>query len=250
MNCEICGNETFSEDAQLCDDCAAAQPVIKNKTKETLAIVVSETEDLSNLHRCEWTFPETGGTQCLRLTDAKYGTRYLCKDCTILAKNAEGRTETESPRWQQTAQSEPLKTTPSEYDPANFTSMSYEQVFQKIFNEYAPRLADMPDDEILTRILYHKRAQEIDKILEAIVIGEVEKRAKKKTSKAVEDWRNKGDKNFDSKRPFLSGVELEAQEKAEKKEKTQKSKIELHVDRLVKAGMDRAEVRRILGLDK
>ena len=220
MNCEICGNETYSEDEQLCDDCRSSQPTIKNVTKETLTVKVQETEELSNLHRCEHTFPETGGLQCLNVTALKYGAQWLCAPCTTLVKNAEGRQTTESPRWNATAQSEPLKTQPAEYAPENFTSMSYEQVFQKIFNEYAPRLAEMTDEDILTRILYHKRAQEIDRILEGIVVGEVERRGKKKSSKTIEDWRAKGDKNFDSKRPFLSAQELETQEKAEKKEKT------------------------------
>lgn len=226
MNCQVCGNDTFDE-SDICDDCADKMP------KPAARLEPQESVDI---HRCEGivdTLP------CPNGTISKYGSLWLCDTCRVIAKAQSGDYVDNG------AVPEPEKTTPV-YDPDQFVNISFEEVFKRIFNDYAPRVAELSDEALLQRILYHRRAQEIDRTLEGIVLGEKERRMKTRKGAARDRLASAG---IPGTKAFPTQPE---QDKADKdsaiSEKKTKSKLEKALDRLVKAGGDEAMVRKILGI--
>ena len=226
MNCQVCGNDTF-DDSDICDDCAdkMPKPAVKLEPKESV-----------DIHRCEGI---VDSLPCPNGTVSKYGSLWLCDTCKVIAKAQSGDYVDNG------AVPEPDKTTPV-YDPDNFTNMSFDEVFKRIFNDYAPRVSELSDEALLQRIIYHRRAQEIDKTLEGIVLSEKERRLKSRKGAARDALLSGG---IAGTKAFPTQSE---QDKADKEsavsEKSKRSKLERALDKLVKAGGDEAMVRKILGL--
>jgi hypothetical protein len=235
MNCEICGNETFS-DSTVCEDCKPniPKPAKRNKSVEVESVEV-ETVELE-LHRCENTID---GVRCDRATTSKYGNQYLCEPCKMVVKTRDGATA-------EIYSAAPLEVTNQTYDPDNFANMTFEQVYQKIFNDYAPRVAELSDEAILQRIIYHRRAQEIDKALEGIVLGEREKRIKTRRGRDRDALLTGG---IQGTKVFTTKSQQEESERAEKRAQASKgNKVSNAVKKMVATGMDRSMVLNLLGL--
>jgi hypothetical protein len=228
MNCQVCGNETFS-DADICDDC---EPTIPKATKTKEAEIIKP--DIVEVHKCEGI---VDGLACPNGTSTKYGSLWLCDSCRIKAKAESGNyVDSNSPA--------PETTTPT-YDPDNYTNMGFEEVFKRIFNDYAPRVSELSDEALLQRIIYHRRAQEIDKTLEGIVLSEKERRLKTRKGKE----RDKLTSGIDGTKAFPTQSEQDKADKAaQTTEKKTKTKLERALARLVEAGADEALARKVLGI--
>jgi hypothetical protein len=226
MNCQVCGNDTIDE-SDICDDCADKMPKPAARLEEKESV---------DIHRCEGI---VDSLPCPNGTVSKFGSLWLCDTCKVIAKSQSGDYQSNG------AVPEPEKTTPV-YDPDQFVNISFEEVFKRIFNDYAPRVAELSDEALLQRILYHRRAQEIDRTLEGIVLGEKERRMKTRKGAARDRLASAG---IPGTKAFPTQPE---QDKADKDsavaEKSKKSKLEKALDRLVKAGGVESEIRKILGI--
>ena len=226
--CEVCGNETFSDDT-VCDDCQVRMP----KPTAQSAKPEPKTVEEFIVHKCE---------NCGKSTYMRYGNAWLCDECKTIAKAASG----DYNNGNDSKPDIPLETTAATYNPDNFLNLTFEQVYQKIFNDYAVRVSELSDEALLHRIIYHRRAQEIDKIQEGIVLGEKERRLKTRKGTARERLLSgavPGNKVF----PTKSDQE-KAEAEAKKSQQTTMSKTEKALKKMVDSGVPEATARQILGL--